>query len=344
MPGPCRLLLGENASVPEWLHGRTRGIGGSEVAALLGVSPYATSWDVFKSKVSGDGTPVFVGEEPVPGPKIRAELLTDNPIFEWGHRLEDAVALKTADELDLVARSGGGLWQHVDHPLAIVTPDRVGTKRRSWKPECLIECKTSGDAEPWDVGEAPIQYQVQAQWQMGITGITPCYLGCFVLGFEREFYIVRVDFDEQWFNEMVEIAEDFWAKHVLTNEIPEHDYTHPRTAEILKELHPTVIQEAVQLPDEALEWVETYLKAKVTVKRAEEYLAEAKNWLAFHVGDAGAGYLGDDKVVSWPEVHQRRISATVLRERFPQIADECTVTSTHRRMTVRRPKPAAPSN
>lgn len=341
MPGPCRLLLPETASIPEWLHARTKGIGGSEVAALLGVSPYATSWDVFKNKVDNEGQPVFLGEEPIPGPKIRAELLTDNPVFEWGHRLEDAVGLKVADSLGLVGRSGGGLWQHTEHPIVIVTPDRIGTKRRSFRPQCLIECKTSGESDPWDVGEAPIHYQIQAQWQMGVTGIHTCYLGCFVLNFDRDFFMVKVEFDEKWFNELVEIAERFWAEHVLTGELPEHDYTHPRTTEILKEMHPVVLQEATILPDEAIDWVLSYIQARDAVTKAEAYKEECGNWLRFHLGDAGAGYVGDEKIVSYPEVNTRRVSATKLREEFPDVAEACTVTSTHRRMTVRRPKKAS---
>lgn len=337
MPGPCRQLLDERATVAQWLHARTLGIGGSEVAALLGVSPYATSWDVFKSKVDEDGQPAFLGEEPPPGPRVRPELLCeDNAIFEWGHRLEDAIGLKTADELGLVPRSAGGLWQHVDHPLAIVTPDRIGTKPRRWEPECLIECKSAGEPEPWDIDEAPIQYTIQAQWQMGITGIPVCYLGCFVLNFERSFYMVRVDYDHEWFLELVKIAEDFWEKCVLTGEPPEFDWKHPRTAEILTELHPQVTFEAVQLPEEeAAEWWQQYTRAKKKVADAQEQLDEAKNWFRFHLGDAGAGYLGDQKVVGYPEVHTRKISAGLIRERHPEIVEECTVMSSHRRMNVR---------
>jgi putative phage-type endonuclease len=344
MPGRCRLLLGEDATVDEWLHARTLGIGGSEVAALIGVSPYSTSWDVFKAKVTNEGTPAYLGEEPISGPKIRAELLTDNPIFEWGHRLEEAIALKVADELGGVHRPGGGVYQHLDHPVAIVTPDRVLTKPRSWKPQALIECKHSGDTDPWDEDVAPIHYQVQAQWQMGITGLKTCYLGCFVLNFERDFFLIRVDFDEKWFGELVEVAENFWRDHVLTGELPEHDYAHPRTTEILKEQHPRAVLESVQWDDEAREWIEQYLDAKRRVDEATAVLEERKNWLRFHVGDAGAAYIGDDKVVSYPEVVTRKISATKLRENFPEVAEACVVTSSHRRMTVKRPTAPADPN
>lgn len=336
MPGRCRKVLPETATVDEWLHGRTTGIGGSEVAALLGASPYATSFDVFRNKVDQTGAPHHLGAAPISGPKVRAELLTDNPVLEWGHRLEQAVAVKTADELGMVARSGGGLYQHLDHPVAIVTPDRVATKRRSWEPQALIECKTAGD--PWEADQAPVQYQVQAQWQMGITGVTPCWLGCLVLNHDRDYHLVRVDFDQQWFDEMVEIAERFWTDHVLTGEPPMHDLAHPRTTELLKELHPAVKAPAIVLPEGAAEWIDAYVKARDVAHTAERHLEECKNWLRVQLGDAGAGYIGEERVVSYPEVRTTRISARLVRSLYPEVAEECSETSTYRRLSVRRPK------
>lgn len=348
MPNPdCQLLLPESASIPEWLHWRTKGMGGSEVAALLGISPYATAFDVFKAKVDNDGQHRFLGEEPVKGPKIRAELLTDNPIFEWGHRLEAAVRLKIADHLDGVPRSGGGLYGLKSHPLAIVTPDGILTKRRRFAPLGLIECKTSGDSDGWLEQDpyGPIHYQVQAQWQMGITGIHTCFLGCFVLGFEREFFLKTVQFDEQWFGEMLDIVEQFWADHVLTGEPPMHDYSHPRTTDLLKELHPHATEPPVHLDEVegAEEWINTYFDAQATAKAAEKALDEAKNWLKFELGDSAKGFLRGESVISWPEITSHRIPVAKLREKFPDVAAALEEESTYRRFTVRRPKPVQPS-
>lgn len=334
MPGRCRLLLQADARIDTWLHARTSGIGGSEVAALLGISPYATAFDVFNAKVADTGELRFMLNEPAGGPKLRPELMTDDPILEWGHRLEDAVAVKAADELGLVARTGGGLWQHLDHPVAIVTPDRVGTRPRSWKPVALIECKTSSEPHDWDDG-APLHYQVQAQWQMGITGIHTCWLACFFLGHERDFRPVEVTFDPDWFAEMVDAAETFWADHVLTGEPPMHDLTHPRTAELLKEMHPRVLLPAVSLPDDAADWIRDYHRAKSVADAAAARFEECKNWIRVQMGDAGAGYLGDHKIVSFPEVHTHRIDSTKLRETYPDAAEDCSVESTYRRLTVR---------
>ena len=341
LPGRPELLLRADANLNDWLQARTQGIGGSEIAALLGVSPYATAFDVYKSKVDDDGQLRFLHDEPVVGPKVRPELMTDEPVLEWGHRLEDAVALKAADELGLVARTGGGLWRHRDHPVAIVTPDRIATKRRSWKPVGLIECKTTSDREEWDDGRAPVHYEVQAQWQLGITGLERCWLACLVLGHERDFRLVEITADPDWFGEMVNVAETFWSKHVLGDEPPMHDLAHPRTDDLVKELHPRAVVEATELPDEAAEWLADYHEAKAEADRAERKLSEIKNWIRLQVGDAGAGYLGEHKVVSYPEVTTTRVDVNKLRENYPEAAEACSVQSTHRRLTVRRLPKAA---
>ncbi|MGH3500726.1 MAG: YqaJ viral recombinase family protein [Nocardioidaceae bacterium] len=348
MPGNCRLLLPEITGHDWWLQVRGVGIGGSEVAALLGISPYATAFDVFQNKVDEHGRPrhqvdgveTELLDDLMPRTRVvRPELLTDNPIFEWGHRLEQTVATKAADELGLVARTGGGLWQRVDHPVAIVTPDRIATRPRSWRPVGPIECKTAAGDEGWADGSAPLHYQVQLQWQLGILGLDRGWLACLELSASRNFYLVELKFDAEWFDEMVRTAEIFWSQHVLTGEPPMHDLLHPHTEQLLREIHPAVVTPSIELPDEAAEWVEAYHAAKADTDAAKKRLDEAKNGILLHLGDAGAGYIGDTKAVSYPEVRSSRIDVAKLRESYPEVAEQVTVTSTHRRLTVRKPAP-----
>lgn len=325
IPAKAELLMPETAGRQAWLQARSLGIGGSDIGALIGVSEYATPFDVFRAKTAVAGEVIDI---------------SDRPEIEWGHRLEEAVARKTADELGLVARTGGGLWRHADHEVVVVTPDRIATKRRSWTGVGVIEAKTvgAGDDDAWHDGGAPLSYQAQVQWQLGILGFDVGWLGCLVLGRARDFHVVEVRFDRDWFDEMVREAERFWTEHVLTGEPPMHDLDHPHTAELLKELHPRVVQPAMELPEDAPEWIENYRRAKAEAERAEAELERAKNWFRMTLEDAGAGYIGDQKVVSFPEVHVTRIDTKKLRESHPAVADECSVTSTHRRLTVRAVK------
>lgn len=327
---PARVILPECAGRGPWLAARREGIGGSEVAALVGVSEYETTFSIWNKKRAT-------------GPDVE---LTGAPI-EWGHRLEDVVAQKTAETVGMVARFGGGLWANRERPFLRVTPDRFATPPRSWKARALIECKTAGDDEHWESGTitpsggdgaAPLSYQAQCQWQMGIIGLPVAYLGCFVLGHERRFFTVEIQFDKAWFAEMANAAERFWFDNVLAGDPPMHDLRHPRTEELLRDISPTVVRPSVEMPDGTEEWLEDYWRRKLAAEKATADLDEVKNYFRMWTGDAGAGYLGERKVVGYPVVNSERVNVTLLRERYPEIAAEVTERSSHRRLTITVPK------
>jgi putative phage-type endonuclease len=327
---PAQLILPECAGQEMWLAARRGGVGGSEVGALIGVSEYETPFSIWNTKIHG-------GKD-----------LSGVAAVEWGHRLENVVAEKVAEELGLVSRFAGGLWARRDNAVLRVTPDRFACRLRSWKAIGVIECKTAGDDEHWEsgtirpgghgTGSAPLSYQAQLQWQLGILGLQVGWLGCFVLGSERQFFTVEVHFNAEWFAEMVNAADSFWTESVLKNEPPMHDLRHPKTEELLKQLTPNVVHPSVELEPGAAMWLEDYAKAKAKADVANRDLDEVKNYFRLMVGDAGAGYLGDQKVVSYPEVSSTRIDVEALKRDFPEVAEAVTVRSTHRRLTIRPPK------
>lgn len=333
---PASVILPECAGRERWLAARQDGIGGSEVGALVGISEYDTSFSVYNTKKRG-------GKD-----------LSALAAVEWGHRLENVVAEKVAEEVGLVSRFGGGLWADREKPFLRVTPDRFATKPRAWTAQALIECKTAGDDEHWEsgtihpkgygTGSAPLSYQAQAQWQMGIIGLPVCYLGCLVLGRERQFFTVEIHFDKDWFQELAAEAERFWVENILGDEPPMHDLRHPKTEELLKLLQPKVVKPSVDLPADTEDWLAGYLKAKDAVKDAEAELDSIKNYLRMMTGDAGAGYLpwpgkkDGLKITSYPEVGSTRVNIEKLKAEYPDVAAACTERSSYRRLTISVPK------
>lgn len=328
---PARVILPECAGRAPWLAARKEGIGGSEVAALVGISEYDTSFSIFNKKTRTE-------------PDVE---LTGAPI-EWGHRLEDVVAQKTADEIGLVSRFGGGLWANPEKPFLRVTPDRFATRAKSWKATALIECKTAGDDEHWEsgtihpaghgTGSAPLSYQAQCQWQMGIIGLPVAYLGCLVLGRERQFFTVEIHFDKDWFGELAAEAERFWTENILKDEPPMVDFRHPKTEELLKQISPVVVKPSVELPEDSGDWLKDYAQAQARLKAAQADVDNVKNFFRMWTGDAGAGYLGDKKIVSYPAVSSTRIDVEALKRDFPEVAEKVTVRSSYRRLTISVPK------
>lgn len=327
---PAEIILPECAGREVWLAAREGGIGGSEIGALIGVSDYETPFSVFNAKKTG-------GKD-----------LSGVAAVKWGHRFEDAVAEEVAEQIGLASRFAGGLWADREKPFLRVTPDRFATKLRSWRALGVIECKTTGDGDEWESGtitpggqgsgQAPLSYQAQIQWQMGILGLRKGWLGCYVSNQSRDFYVVEVDFDPEWFREMADEAERFWVRHILADEPPMHDLRHPKTEELLKQLHPVVVRPSVDLPEDARDWLADYRRAKAAAEAATKNLDQIKNFFRMWTGDAGAGYLGPDKVVSYPVVNSSRIDVDALKRDYPEVAQAVTVRSSHRRLTITVPK------
>lgn len=333
---PAQIVLPECAGREPWLAARQDGIGGSEVGALVGISDYETSWSVWNTKKRG-------GKD-----------LSGKAAVEWGHRLEDVVAQKIAEEIGMVSRFGGGLWADKKKPFLRVTPDRFATKPRSWKAEALIECKTAGDGDEWEsgtiypggrgTGSAPLSYQAQCQWQMGIIGLKKAYLGCLVMGREREFFVVEIAFDPEWFAELAAEAERFWFENVVGDEPPMHDLRHPKTEELLKGIAPIVVKPSTDLPEDALDMLRDYAAAKDRLKKAEADLDEIKNFFRMWTGDAAEGYVPQPdgkkalKITSYPVVKSTRIDVDALKTKYPEIAEELTVKGQYRRLNITVPK------
>lgn len=327
---PASIVLPECAGRERWLAARQDGIGGSEVGALVGVSGYETPFSVWRTKKQG-------GKD-----------LSGVAAVKWGHRFEDAVAEEVAEHIGLVSRFAGGLWADRERPHLRVTPDRFATRLRTWEAIGVIECKTSGDGDEWEsgsitaggqgTGRAPLSYRAQVQWQLGVLGLRKGWLGCYISNQARDFYVVEIDFDPEWFGELVDEAERFWVVNILGDEPPMHDLRHPKTEELLKQLSPVVVKPSVDLPEDARDWLADYQRVKATAEKANQDLDEIKNFFRMWTGDAGAGYLGDQKVVSYPSVSSSRVDVEALRRDYPEIAEKVTVRSQYRRLTITVPK------
>lgn len=133
----------------EWLE--ARGIGGSDAAAILGVSPWATSMDVFKRLTIGDD-----GEE-------------DNETFRYGRVMEPLIRQEFredfSDEFEVIDPDGYELYRVIDKPYIHATIDGTLIEKETGR-KGILEIKTHDvknldDAEQWKTGNLPTQYLAQ---------------------------------------------------------------------------------------------------------------------------------------------------------------------------------------
>lgn len=182
----------------EFLARRKQGIGGSDVAAVLGVSPYRTPYQVWMDKTG------------------KAPECEETEILHFGQVLEQVIADEFVRRNGVKVQKRNAMYRHKDHPELVANIDRyvVGGK--------ILECKTcnafAADKFGKDGDSVPDEYLLQVQHYMHITGIHDAVLAVLIGGNQyRQFELV---YDSALAEFAAAKCVEFWQKYVLTNTPP----------------------------------------------------------------------------------------------------------------------------
>lgn len=170
----------------------THGIGASEIAAIVGMSPYASPWDVWVRKTG------------------QAPDVDSTPAIEWGHRLEPAIRQAYADRTGAVMYVPSESMFHTVHRWARATPDAIVLGDvGGW--QYLVQAKNVGywPGRDWDDGP-PVFVQLQEQWEMFVTGLARADVAALIGGSDYRVYTVHRD--DSMIGDLVDIAAAFWRR------------------------------------------------------------------------------------------------------------------------------------
>ncbi len=196
----------------EWLAWRRKGIGGSDTASILGISPWRTKKELFWDKTG----------QAIPQDESDASWLTK----QTGHALEDVVAeLFARKNPEWQVFNDTRMFQHPVHKFMLADLDRVIVNRKTGQ-LAILEIKTCDPhtLDHWgDVNDdvVPPYYESQGRHYMAVTGIgmvVYAVLGGTREGGYRQRYIVR-DMEKE--AELIKAEEDFWNNHVVLGIEPE---------------------------------------------------------------------------------------------------------------------------
>lgn len=309
----------EHTNRDAWLALRREGIGGSDVAAILGLDSYSTAWQIWLDK-----TQAF-GDLPDDTTEKQAERM------RWGHRAERGAA----DEFTLrhpgVKLTRIGMIAHTGHPWMRVSLDWRITGCEHGSP-CLGEVKNRIQfaAKDWDTAgdpdKVPDAPAVQVQWALGITGYTHGHLLAVIGGGEMREYIIQAD--PQLQATLKEECSWFWHQHVLTNVAPPIDGTE-RTGRVLAHLWDADPEKIITATPSIMQTAKELQAAKDDVKDAGKEASRLAHVLEAELGDAEAALHPDTgkPVVSWKQNGtfngaQWRAGAT------PGMAEACSLLTT----------------
>ena len=171
MAAPIMLCDTAGMSNERWLECRMHGpkgdipytVGGSDVAAIFGVSPWTTPlelWLIKKGRMK-------------PPKKMNQDQLA------MGHMLEPIAAEWYARKSGNHVYQDTGLYQHADHPYALANFDRRFT-RASDGEDGILECKSSTyhKADHWADGAIPLYYEMQLRFYLSVADVTHGAFSC----------------------------------------------------------------------------------------------------------------------------------------------------------------------
>ncbi len=253
-------------------------IGGSDAAAVLGMSRWSTPIELWSEK-AGIVTP---------------EDISKKMYIRLGHKLEPVVAELFEEETGKKLRMVNQTIYHKKYPFLAVNLDR-----RVVGEDAFVELKkcASWKRKEWENEEIPHEYLIQVQHGLMVTGDAYAYTG--VLIGAEDFAWQRVERDEELIAMLEKREIEFWTKFVQPKLMPK--VVQAPDTDVLNRIYPHQRPGSeINLPDEAMRIVESrqaLLQDKANiVKMIDQADAEIKAYM----GDHETGRAGRYKV-TWKE-------------------------------------------
>ena len=284
----------------EWHAARRSVIGGSEIGSIMGVNNFQSGYVLWYKKAGliPDGN-------------------EENPLFEWGHRLEPALAQKFADEHPEFEVVTSGSFVHQDRPWHGANPDRLLAPIYTTDegedyvgdPEAVLEIKTSMNGYGWENDLCPVKYVAQLRWYLECFGFEYGYLIVLAnLGDYREFFVPRDPANpvvslqtgaQEWYSiggqEMLEAGAEFYNS--LPGKATEAGIAPPPDGgkdsyELIRTFHPDILDTELELE---ADFVAELRAAQAAEAAATEELQRVKNALLERMGKNRKAVLGEGK-------------------------------------------------
>jgi putative phage-type endonuclease len=264
----ARLVLPSGQDrTPLWYEERLKGITASEIAVILGLSPFESEFSLFWRKL---------GELPP---------IEDTDVMSLGRHLESWVADKFAADHPDLALGLGGLYANAQRPWQMATPDRLVRRfGAGLEPVAVWEGKTAASYDGWGLSgtdEVPVYYRAQGLWQQDTVDVRRTYLSCLFLHTRQTRHYV-IDYHPIDVELMRLAALDFIDR--LTRGVPPPADGSRAARAALKHLHETVeAKKSVVIPQDV---GDEYRDAAAAYSAAKKRKDAAENTVREHAGDA----------------------------------------------------------
>jgi len=290
---------------------RPHGIGGTDIAAILGLSPYRTPVEVWVRLVRG----VDRG-------------LDDGLHLRFGRHAEAFIAQEFERATGLQTHVHAGTIFHPEHAFMFGHVDRLVTgpgeaplvEGGLLRTDRLLECKTASAFSRHDWGEegtdqVPPAYLMQCAWYLSVTRCQVADVA--VLLGNNDFRLYRVERDPELEGLLLSHAQRFWHDHVLPM-VPPAPVT-PGDAALLfpSEREGSTVEASPQVLTTLERYRDLLAQGGALASECERLRAEILSYM----GHAGGLTSGGRTLATWRRARpSSRIDARALRAAHPEIA------------------------
>ena len=306
----------------KFLAGRKKGIGGSDVAAILGFSPYKSPYQLWLDKT---------------GRSERKE--SQNESAHFGNLLEDVVAKEFSRRAGVkVQRVTQQLFLE-DHPWALGNIDRavinpeisgnVRFKDGALTTDRLLECKTASEYMSKLFGEegsdqVPDYYLTQCLWYLLITGCKVIDLAVLIGG--NKFRMYRIERDEDLIQSIFNQVKAFWFNHVIADVPPDPTCFD----DVLHRWSNHVVGKQVEADFEHIKLAEELITVQGRLKADKAREDEIKLKIVSTMQDAEMMISQGKSICTYKEQSSTRIDSTLLKKEEPDLFAKYSKTSSTR--------------
>ncbi|MGL4819500.1 MAG: YqaJ viral recombinase family protein [Bacilli bacterium] len=291
---------------------RRLSIGGSDAAAILGLSKWKSPFRVWMEKTGA----------------VEVPEINSWPI-RWGTKTEHAVRELFEEESGKKVRQRYQTLVHPEYEFITANLDGVIVGERA-----VFEAKTATvyKAKAWQGDEIPVQYLIQGLHYLAVTGYDRVYFACMIGN--SDFVWKVVERDEELIKQIIDAEVKFWNEHVIANEPPELDGSED-ASRILSEQYPDAEDGSeIELDKTADELIKTISEAKTLEKEWADVRKTAENKLKEMLGKYEHGQ-ASDATVHWSNYSRQSLDTKRLKLEMPDVYDQYVKTTKYRQLKIK---------
>jgi putative phage-type endonuclease len=186
-----------------FLYARRSGIGGSDVAAIMGLSKWKSAYQVWEDKlgISDDGY--------------------DNDSMLWGRLLEPVIRQHYAQLNGVHVYDIASPLRNPAYPYLVANADGAVAKSQGAVAHKGLEIKTARYTDEWgpeDTDQVPFAYLLQINHYMLVAGVSEWDVAVLFMGSMYRQYTIKANKELQ--EQISAACEEFWINHVMTGNPP----------------------------------------------------------------------------------------------------------------------------